>query len=418
MRILFVSDNFPPYSYGGANISTSLVVKELSKNNKCFVLTQNFKKQPWKFEGVNVFPLLKEYSPNFLSLKTIIKTGFQNIFSYTNKRIIKNFIKENKIDVIQLQTNNLSLMKDIISLNFPLVIDIRDTSLVCPIMFRQYPCIKNCNKCLNNYFKQKYNHVKGFKIVLPIFVKSLLLNNKKQVKDIRNKIRKQNNVRVISLSNYIKNLLVSNKFDRNKITTIYNISEVLEIKKQKKKNQIVFAGFIEHAKGIWTIIKCQKFLKNKIKFLIAGDGPELNEVKKYIKTNKIINIKLLGKITNKEVSKLYLESKIVLGPSILPEAFGRFIQESRTVQTPCIASKVGGIPEGIKHKKTGFLVEPNDPRQLAKAINELLTNKKLYEKIVCNLKKEQKKYSPEVIGKQRLDLYKKFLKQNEIKSKK
>lgn len=58
------------------------------------------------------------------------------------------------------------------------------------------------------------------------------------------------------------------------------------------------------------------------------------------------------------------------------------------------------------------MVEPNNPVKLAEAIKELLTNKELYDEIVKNLAKEAEKYSPEIIGEQRMLLYEKMLKKN------
>lgn len=85
-----------------------------------------------------------------------------------------------------------------------------------------------------------------------------------------------------------------------------------------------------------------------------------------------------------------------------------------TTRTPVVSTTTGGTPEGIRDQETGLLVEPNNPQQLAEAIKKLLTNKKLYEKISKNLPKEAEKYFPEVIGKQRILLYKEILKKSNI----
>ncbi len=49
--------------------------------------------------------------------------------------------------------------------------------------------------------------------------------------------------------------------------------------------------------------------------------------------------------------------------------------EAMAVGKPIIATKVGGIPEIIKHKKSGILVEPNNVDELVAAILYMLNNK-------------------------------------------
>lgn len=407
MRILFISDNFPPFSHGGANISTSLLVKELSKKYKCFVLTQQFQKTPWYFGKVKVYPLLKEFSPKFNSIKEILSRGVKNIFSFQNKSIIKKFIKKNKIDIIQIQTNNISLLRQVLSLNKPVVIDIRDTALVCPIMFRKIPCTKKCVSCLVNYFREKYSlRLK----ILPFFVLLFLTTFKLQRALLIKNIKENEKVKIVAVSNFIKEKLYGLGIPKAKIEVIYNISQLSKSKVNRRKNKIVFAGIIEKPKGIFDAIKAFEILNDKdLIFEIAGDGPDLSNVKNYVSKKNLENIKILGKLLHENINELYSESKIILAPSIIPEGFGRYILESIASKTPIITTPVGGNPEGIKHKKTGMLVEPNNPEQLASAIKELLENEKLYNKIVKNLDKEACKYSPEKIEKERLELYEKFI---------
>ena len=56
------------------------------------------------------------------------------------------------------------------------------------------------------------------------------------------------------------------------------------------------------------------------------------------------------------------------------EAQGLSILEAMALGRPVVASTVGGIPEMIEHGRTGLLVPPRDPDQLAGAIVRLLTD--------------------------------------------
>jgi len=44
---------------------------------------------------------------------------------------------------------------------------------------------------------------------------------------------------------------------------------------------------------------------------------------------------------------------------------------------PCIGSNVGGIPELVVDGKTGFLVEPRNPNQIAEKVIQILSDEQL-----------------------------------------
>ena len=55
--------------------------------------------------------------------------------------------------------------------------------------------------------------------------------------------------------------------------------------------------------------------------------------------------------------------------------------EALAVGLPAISTTLAGIPEIIEHGKTGLLVPPGDPMLLAKAIEDVLTNPTLRERL-------------------------------------
>jgi glycosyltransferase involved in cell wall biosynthesis len=78
------------------------------------------------------------------------------------------------------------------------------------------------------------------------------------------------------------------------------------------------------------------------------------------------------------------------------------------MKKPVIASNVGGIPEIIIDKETGFLVDLGDEDQIVHLINHLLSKPDLVKKITAEAEKNVKmNYSWEVITKKFLGILEK-----------
>ena len=74
----------------------------------------------------------------------------------------------------------------------------------------------------------------------------------------------------------------------------------------------------------------------------------------------------------KEMPVAYAISDAVISSSIKPEAFGRVAVEAQAMQKPIIASNIGGSKETILDGKSGFLYKSDDPRELAKVLNNVM----------------------------------------------
>ncbi|HMB20538.1 MAG TPA: glycosyltransferase family 4 protein, partial [Spirochaetota bacterium] len=92
-------------------------------------------------------------------------------------------------------------------------------------------------------------------------------------------------------------------------------------------------------------------------------------------------ITFTGKITMDRLISLYSKTQIALSPSLY-EGFGFPAAEAMACELPVIAASGGALPEVIgEHMKTGYLVPPRDPQALADAIDFLIENPKLREKM-------------------------------------
>jgi glycosyltransferase involved in cell wall biosynthesis len=59
-------------------------------------------------------------------------------------------------------------------------------------------------------------------------------------------------------------------------------------------------------------------------------------------------------------------------PSLFGEGLPMVVLEAMAAGLPVIASRVDGVPEAVRHRETGLLVDPNSVSQLASAVEEFV----------------------------------------------
>lgn len=185
----------------------------------------------------------------------------------------------------------------------------------------------------------------------------------------------------IAVSQKTKNDLTWLPFIKQKITVIHNgIKNFDFIDKEesraklasKNTDKILIYSISEmhQNKGLDIALKAVSLLPQKIQeqilYIIAGGGEEKENLEKLAKELGISKIvKFLGFVDN---AKQYLNgADIFLFPSRnenLPFA----ILEAGLAGLPIIATSVGGIPEIIEDMKSGILVHPKNPKEIAEAI--------------------------------------------------
>ncbi len=152
---------------------------------------------------------------------------------------------------------------------------------------------------------------------------------------------------------------------------------------------ILFFGFVRPYKGLEYLIRAMPLLIKKfndLTLLIAGEF--WKDKKKYISLIKKLgierNVKIEDKyIPNELVPVYFIASDAVILPYISSTESG-IIQVAYGLQTPVIATAVGGNYDLIDDKKTGLLVPPKNAKKLAEAI-EFFYKNNMEEKIKRNM---------------------------------
>ncbi|GAB4186234.1 MAG: glycosyltransferase family 4 protein [Calditrichia bacterium] len=151
----------------------------------------------------------------------------------------------------------------------------------------------------------------------------------------------------------------------------------------------------------------------RYKFLFAGsdyDGyPGYVEKIEELLSNssKQSQIIRLGNLEVEEMNKMYNISDLVIIPSLM-EAVSLAALEAMATGTPVISTNVGGMPELIKHKINGYLINPESPREIYDAIMAFQEDQ-FYREIKSSSLETAKNFSWKSIAVQTYQLYKTVL---------
>ncbi len=168
-----------------------------------------------------------------------------------------------------------------------------------------------------------------------------------------------------------------------KDNVIYNgiSNELLEqgkqyCKRKKTRNQLrlLYIGRLVDIKGVDNLIKAfSRIIKNyNITLTIVGDGNEYNNLTQLTKKLNIEeSVRFEG--SQIDISKYLANADYFIYPSTCKEVFGISLVEAMAYGIPCIANRVGGIPEVIQDKVNGFLTDGVTDVELENTIRKAIS---------------------------------------------
>lgn len=309
-----------------------------------------------------------------MNSKNIFK-ALDVIYSKKNKKAMEKALNDFKPDIVHL--NNFqrqlsaSIIKPIKKRNIPIVFTAHDLQAICPAIIMLDNEKNICEKCINGKYM---NCIKG-KCIKNSSLKSLLgaiegkyyRNKKIYIKQID---------KIITPSKFYKEKLEEDGIKSEKIEALHNFIDIDDYNvKIEDEGYALYYGRIIKEKGVLNLIKAFKNIKNHVLY-IAGDGPDIEKVKEYIKENRLEErIKLLGFLNSDEVKEYVRKARFIVVPSVWYENCPYSVLETLAMGKPIIGSNLGGVPELVKDNENGLIYKYNDIKELEDKMQELFDNK-------------------------------------------
>lgn len=154
-------------------------------------------------------------------------------------------------------------------------------------------------------------------------------------------------------------------------TDIFRINHDL----RERRNTIGYTGSLTARKGVMNFVEATKLIlkrHNNIEFLIGGGGPLFDRIRDNIESCGLQHkVKLVGWVSDDKIPDYLNKLRLLVLPSC-SEGLPGIILEAMACGTPVLATPVGGIPDVIKDRETGFIMEDNSPECIAENVERVL----------------------------------------------
>ena len=143
---------------------------------------------------------------------------------------------------------------------------------------------------------------------------------------------------------------------------------------------ILSVGVLRYYKGLHILLRALPELDATL--VIVGAGPEGPRLQARAGELRIADrVAFVGRVPDEELPNYYQAADVfVLASHLRAEAFGGVLLEAMAAGLPLVTTEIGTATSEVnQHGRTGFVVPPDDPAALARALKVLLADPRLRE---------------------------------------
>ncbi len=179
------------------------------------------------------------------------------------------------------------------------------------------------------------------------------------------------------------------------------------------RRNILFVGRIEPRKGLRVLLDAYgRIRRDHADTRLVVVGPTDAQGRKAEARTQALgwdDVLFTGAVHTDDLPRYYQAAHVFCSPALGGEAFGIVLTEAMAAGAPVLASDIAGYRDVVRAGRDGLLVPPNDAAALASAIDRLLTDAALRDRLIEGGRVRARDFSVELVGRQMLDLYDRLL---------
>jgi glycosyltransferase involved in cell wall biosynthesis/O-antigen/teichoic acid export membrane protein len=210
---------------------------------------------------------------------------------------------------------------------------------------------------------------------------------------------------VIVISRYLRERYLKSGLAGEQLTVIPNGVPAWAISPEKENRnrdsipfRLLFAGRVCESKGVHIAVEALAHLLKTVTVPVTLDivGPAAPEYVNHLRclasSYQITNAITISRVREpNEMLRLYDSYDVLIFPSLAPEGFGLTLIEAMARGVPAIAVDCGGPVDIVSHGEDGLLVPRGDANAIARAVIRLVSNRSLYTSIASKAKDKVRK---------------------------
>jgi colanic acid/amylovoran biosynthesis glycosyltransferase len=172
----------------------------------------------------------------------------------------------------------------------------------------------------------------------------------------------------------------------------------------RRPGALLFVGRLVEKKGLGYLLEAVRRLPSTLAWTldVIGDGPLRAELEAQA-TDCDDRVRFLGQATRRQLFDAYASAAVVVVPSV-PAASGDqdglpvALLEAMAAGCVIVASRLPGIAEAVVDDESGLLVAPGDVEGLAQALEQVLNNGELRERLSQSASERSELFSVAALG--------------------